>query len=335
MTYSFWPWRLLGLLMPDLFGSPVRGDFWGYGNYWEDAIYIGVLPLLLALAGMVASLRSARKRESPAILLLTVSLIALLLALGKNTPIFPFLFRYIPTFDLFQAPARWNLLLVFSLALMAGFGLDLWRTPTGRGLYWTRLGTAGAAFIGLAGYLGAQLLGGVEPTFVRGFAIAGIWLAVSGLFSLFLPKDFSPAVQLTLAAFVLVDLVIAGSGLNPSQPSSVYQGGSALQQLEREGGTRLFMPADVEYTVTFERSHRFDTFNPGIAWSEVRDAGIPNTPMLDEIPSANNFDPLTTRRFRMLLDALPALQQESQDAILSLMNVGWVAQDSGARAHSA
>jgi hypothetical protein len=47
MTYSFWPWRFLSLLAPDLFGNPAIGDYWGYGNYWEDAVYIGLAPFLL------------------------------------------------------------------------------------------------------------------------------------------------------------------------------------------------------------------------------------------------------------------------------------------------
>jgi len=58
MTYSFWPWRALSLLASDLFGSPVHGDYWGYGNFWEDAVYIGLLPLLLAL-GIAFSLKIA------------------------------------------------------------------------------------------------------------------------------------------------------------------------------------------------------------------------------------------------------------------------------------
>jgi len=329
MTYSFWPWRLLGLVFPDLFGTPVRGDFWGYGNYWEDAIYIGILPFILAVIGAWKALRSRERKESPVVLLLVVSILAFMLALGNNTPLFPFLFRFVPTFDLFQAPARWNLLLVFCLALLAGFGLDQWRTPSGRGLYWTRLGTAGVAIIGLAGYLGAVLLGGVEPTFVRAFALAGVWLALSGLLTLFLPKSLSPPAQLILGAFLLFDLVTAGSGLNPSQPSSVYQGGSALQQIQRDTGTRIFMPADVEYAVTFERTHRFDTFSPDIEWVAVRDVGIPNTAMLDSIPSVNNFDPLTTKRYQLLIKALPVLPQTNREAILALMNVASVAEDTG------
>ncbi|MEK6222262.1 MAG: YfhO family protein, partial [Chloroflexota bacterium] len=47
-TYSFWPWRIITTFFPDLFGSPATGDFWGYATYWEDALYIGVLGILLA-----------------------------------------------------------------------------------------------------------------------------------------------------------------------------------------------------------------------------------------------------------------------------------------------
>src|SRR5512135_3460447 len=102
MTYSFWPWRLLTLLAPDLFGNPARGSFWGYGNYWEDAVYVGLLPLLLALGAAlkwIAGRRSASgslpAAESPpstarrAVPFLVALLsLALLFALGQNTPVF-------------------------------------------------------------------------------------------------------------------------------------------------------------------------------------------------------------------------------------------------------
>ncbi|MGH2522533.1 MAG: hypothetical protein ACRDH2_08515, partial [Anaerolineales bacterium] len=149
-TYSFSPWRLLTLLTPDLLGNPARSQFYGYGNYWEDAIYVGVLPLLLALAVILRSLASMLRRlvriqplsskdssaQSPAPLyphapalphfLAIILLVSLLFALGRNTPIFPFLYRHVPTFDLFQAPTRMMILFVFALALLAGLGADRW-----------------------------------------------------------------------------------------------------------------------------------------------------------------------------------------------------------------
>ena len=57
MTYSFWPWRFLTLVVPDLFGNPATGNYWGYGNYWEDAVYLGLLPIIMAIGLIVRSLK--------------------------------------------------------------------------------------------------------------------------------------------------------------------------------------------------------------------------------------------------------------------------------------
>jgi hypothetical protein len=81
MNYSFWPWRWLTLIAPTLFGSPVSGDYWGYGNYWEDAIYIGLSPLVLAL--WFSSAQSSLPRL---IISWIVILVCSLLGLGRNTP---------------------------------------------------------------------------------------------------------------------------------------------------------------------------------------------------------------------------------------------------------
>ena len=108
MTYSFWPWRLLTLPAPDLFGSPVQGNYWGYGNFWEDALYIGVLPFLLAIAAVSQALRRKNKlgdRRSLVFLLLGLCVVTVVLALGKNTPVFPWLYRHVITFNMFQAPS--------------------------------------------------------------------------------------------------------------------------------------------------------------------------------------------------------------------------------------
>ena len=53
MNYSFWPWRFLSFLTPDLFGNPAVGDYWGFANYWEDAIYVGLIPFVLAISALV------------------------------------------------------------------------------------------------------------------------------------------------------------------------------------------------------------------------------------------------------------------------------------------
>lgn len=328
LTYSFWPWRLAGLLAPDLFGSPAAGTYWGYGNYWEDAIYIGVLPLLLAVGTIGAQIRRRQPQNSLPAFLLAAAIISFVFALGKNTFVFRLLYSYIPTFDLFQAPTRWNLVLIFCLAMLAGYGFDRWQTPAGRALYWTRLGTAGAGIIGAASYLGASMLGDIEPTFVPAFTRAGILLFISGLLTLFLRKDRSWPVVFSVAAFVIADLVSAGSGLNPSIDLSVFQGQSQLMDFH-DGSHRVFMPLEIEEQIKFKKTHRFDTFYPGIDWRLVRDWGLPNTAMLDGIPSANNFDPFTPERYEHWMQWLGSLPEERREQLLSWTDVRWVADSVG------
>ncbi len=326
MTYSFWPWRALGLLLPDLFGNPSMGNYWGYANFWEDAIYIGIITLIFAILGIVYSLRGKGSRPTLGRFLTFLSVMTVILALGVNTPVFPFLFDHVPTFDLFHAPARWNLLLVFSLALLAAIGADQWRTPSGRALYWIRLGTAGAAVVGLAGYFGARWLGDVEPTFVRALAIAGVGLAIAGALTLFVDKSRTRLPMLLVGGFLLIDLLIAGSGLNPSISQEVYDGEAAI--VATFGRThRLYMTADLEYALKFSQTHRFDTFDPGIDWRVVRDIGLPNTTMLDSVPSANNFDPFVPERYTTWMDVLDTLPSADQQRLFQLMDVAWLASE--------
>ena len=54
VNYSFLPWRFLTLLMANLFGTPADGTYMLKADaYWEDAIYIGLLPVCLAVAALI------------------------------------------------------------------------------------------------------------------------------------------------------------------------------------------------------------------------------------------------------------------------------------------
>lgn len=327
MTYSFWPWRLLELLVPGVFGRPQSGLFWGYANYWEDAIYIGLLPLLLAFAAAVAALRRRSPRPRLTLFLCAVGAASLLLALGDNTPLFPWLFDNVPTFDLFQAPTRWNLLLVFSLALLAGFGSDLWRPAEGRTLYWLRLGTAGAAAVTGAAWAGARLLQ-VRPSVVQAFATAGVLLFLAAALALL--KRNGPRIgwQLAVAAVVAADLLFAAAGLNPTTEASLYRGTSRLPS-QVAPDHRVYLAQETERYLTFHESFRFDTFRARQDWGWVRDVGLPNSTMLDGIASADNFDPLLPGRFGAWLEALEALPPGQRERWLRLMDVGAYAGDLG------
>lgn len=328
LTYSFWPWRGLGLLLPGLFGNPAFGDYWGYANYWEDALYVGVLPLLMAAAAAGWAGRLGRGPSRLRFFLLGAAAIALLLALGQNTPVFGFLFRSSPIFGWFNAPTRWNLVTTFALAGLAAIGADLWRRPTGRGLYWTRLGTAGAIAMMGVGLAVLLLPSGLRQSYGRAFVTTSLWLVSAGVLTLAWPRLATGRWIALVAAVVTLDLAVANFGLNPAAEAGLYAGQTRLAEtLGREH--RVFLFPEAEEVLKFDRTHRFDSFQADEDPWRIRESGLPNTPLLDRLPSVNNFDPLVPERFASWIGGLEARGAARSQALLASMDVAWYAEDVG------
>jgi len=340
LNYSFWPWRFLGLLAPGLFGSPVAGDYWGYGNFWEDAVYLGLLPFFLAVGALIKGIVSRKKDTDGRLLnyvhsrprsfvtfLLVIISVAFLLALGKNSPITPWLYEHVPTFDMFQAPTRITIWAVYALALLAGIGIDNWRRPDGRGLYWTRLGAAGALAISIGAGLTYYAMGDVSPTFIRAPALAGFWALGAGVLALNAPEKssrtgpsnwWSWAVVLWIAA----DLLVAGWGLNPGIDTVFYSEPAAIDQVQNYiGEGRVYLSTDNEDALKYNRFLRFDSFYPTDDWDALRASLLPNINMLDSIAHASNFDPLVPGRYHQWIESLDNVGSVKRGNLLDLMGV--------------
>lgn len=345
LTYSFWPWRLLSFLAPTIFGSPVSGDYWGYGNYWEDAVYIGLVPLLLALAVVIGVIRRRNRAAAGGdssraliIFLAVVILIAFLFALGSNTPVYPWLYRNFPTFDMFQAPTRWTLAAEFALALLAGYGAQMWARPNGRGLYWTRLGAMGAVAVLIGAGVGWLILGSVSPTFVRAAAMFGLWSFGAALLSLKAPERRMTGEQASgqqvvrwsrwntaAAGWIALDLLIAGWGLNPAGPLDLYAASPSAAEVSRIAkGGRLYIPPAEEREIKYKRFLVFDTFDPGEDWINLRRVNLANANMLDRLPTANQYDPLTPAAYAAWMEMLESASVQQEAGLLRLMDVGVV-----------
>jgi hypothetical protein len=320
LTYSLWPWRLLTLFAPNLFGNPALGNFSGYGNFWEDALFIGVGPLCLALL----ALRRAQPRAQ-AWFWGAVVVASLWLALGVHTPLFPWLFAHVPSFDMFQAPTRFSVWAVFALSVLAGLGVQAWRPPQGRSLYWSRLAVAGALAVILGGLAAEALQRAGQFSFPASYSHAMVWLGVSLLLLSVLQLRAAqlpePRRNWLLALIVAGELLAAGWGLNPAAPLAVYRAmplpaavGAQLQP------GRLYLPAEDERRLKFEQLFRFDTFSSA-APEAVRASLLPNTGLLVPIASANNFDPLLPAGYVEWIAALEAAAPSTQAGMLALMNV--------------
>jgi len=362
MTYSFWPWRFLGFIAPDLFGTPVIGDYWGYANYWEDAVYIGLLPFLLAcgviLRGIFRkksnsndydpqtknyendlALTSQKSYSSFHFFLVFITLISFLLALGKNTSIFPWLYTNIPTFDMFNSPTRFSIWAVFALSLIAGIGSEYWKRPVKRGLYWTRLATAGAFAISLGAGLGWLLLRDVatdfHPSFVRALALTGFWGLGSGILSLFAPKNEpkdqtrSPLWIWAVTLWVSADLIFAGWGLNPGISLDFFtqEPPNYSQIQELVGNGRLFLLTEDESTIKYDQYFIFESFDPGENWYDIRAAFLPNSNMLVNVPMVNNYDPLVPGSYSRWMEEVSKLDVYQRPDLLGLMGVTIIEKD--------
>ncbi len=335
MTYSLWPWRLTGFLTPNLFGNPGIDGYWGYANYWEDAVYIGILPLLMALVTLKKVFRAWRKGEVSTFERLIVFLwgivaMGILLALGKNTPLYSWLYRYAPTFDMFQAPSRWLIWSIFGLAVLSGLGIETWRKPEGWVVYGLRLSVAGSLAVMLSAWWASHLLLDLKPSFANATFQFG-WITLGAVVVLLLtPAESSPA-RLRLSwgwlflMWVVVDILMSSRGLIPVASMEIYRpldSPHELQSAIQQG--RLYLPPPSEYELKFKRFFRFDRYesegNSGALWISL----LPNLNLLASVSSLNNFDPLQPGCYHTLITFIESQPESLKAAWLEDLNVAVV-----------
>lgn len=150
------PFHLVSLVAPRLFhGSPLwRPLVWDpfHTSPEEYLAYVGIAPLFLALM----TVRREWRSEAAVRCLAVLAIASLILSLGPYVPGFAWLI-HLPGFSFFRAPARWGLPMSLSLAILAGVGVDRWRTWF-RPLPGLLLCTAGA-LLGIGIVLGLIELG--------------------------------------------------------------------------------------------------------------------------------------------------------------------------------
>lgn len=337
MTYSFWPWRLLTLFAPDFFGNPGGGNYWGYASFWEDAAYIGLIPILLAISTFSVLFRKKRGDQQqdnfrPLIVFLWSSgVMGILLAFGKNTPVFPFLYTYVPSFNMFQAPSRFMIWFVLAFCILAGIGIERWHTPTGRGLYWFHLATAGTAAVTIGAILAGLLIkGDIRFSFIQAAALAGIWGLGGGVLTLLKTpmekRGKRPIWEAAVVLWIGLDLISAGWNLNPSLPASFYQNSAAGNNSisQQVAGQRVYLTPNDEYLLKFNRFFRFNEYRLIEDASHLSYVMLPNLNMVEGISSANNFDPLVPARYAKWMDNLAVLSGNQVLPWLSLMDVSTV-----------
>jgi uncharacterized membrane protein YfhO len=119
--FPFWLGDTVSLLAPRLLGSYYNGT-WPAGNralFWEDWLYLGLLPLLGAILALRGEIPSWAK------FWFWTSLSCGLLTAGASLPLYGIAWTLIPGMHLFRFPQRFFVIAALGIALLAGRGLSL------------------------------------------------------------------------------------------------------------------------------------------------------------------------------------------------------------------
>src|SRR5262249_16251397 len=126
------------LVAPDVFGaSGQMADYWGPPSMtWTGTdlfiaqnvgqLYIGAVPLLLILAGMVTGVLWAREIRFFSL----AAVVLLIYAFGWFTPLFKLMHVFLPGVSLYRRPADAAFPIGMMLAILAGYSLHRLLTDT-------------------------------------------------------------------------------------------------------------------------------------------------------------------------------------------------------------
>ncbi|MEJ2356046.1 MAG: hypothetical protein P8Y62_09155, partial [candidate division WOR-3 bacterium] len=109
--------EILNLIFPHFSG--ILENYWGENPFKLDSRYLGILPLILL--GFSFFYRENKKLVKFFAFFTAVSLI---LALGKNTPLFRIYYYLIPMAKKFRAPTMFFFLTTFGICVLSGFGTE-------------------------------------------------------------------------------------------------------------------------------------------------------------------------------------------------------------------
>lgn len=351
MNFSYSPIRSFNFILPNFFGTPADGSYITEGAFFEDAVYIGLIPLISALVAIVTwGWGKLRRSERPAYFStvpfwFVVVVLGYVLAIGKNSPVFPFLYENIPTFSMFQAPARWHIWTVFGLSVLAGIGVGKWT----RG-YWVLFATR----LAVAASIGAALLALVAPqllppdvtkeegvlVIIRAVVALGVLGALAGILTLTQPESSTNRWYgwWSLAVLVVVgaDLVYASWGLNPTVSASFYDRQEVDVASNRaywdEDARQVLLfgdPKDKDQPSEVKPFLEFKDYRVlGLRQDAFRNSNFPNLNLLDRSPLLNNFDPLLVGSFKRYLDLIDN-NLTARDHLLTMAGVSAVYQDVG------
>jgi hypothetical protein len=344
-SFSLKPRLLLLSLLPTFGGEEVFSEY---------IAYLGIVPLALALFGV---LFQRRNPAWPFLIFLTV--LGLFLGLGAYNPFYFVLYKLVPGFDLFRAPARWLYLYTFGGAMLAGLGADFLSYPLSPSQIGRRLSVFIRRRLLIAIGVLIALLVFISPFLdfpTRFTFLAWLPLALLALVLLWVKLSAHatrPVSRLVVSLVVFGELFAASRGLaynHPTAPEAYSSLRTAPAHLLASGQPTdrflsisglTFDPGDLgEIQQIFEDQLSPQAIYDYVVATKLKEILAPNLPLVYQIPSVDGYDggvlplkryvelqrlflpePSPDGRLRERLKEIPSSR------ILSLLNVKYVITD--------
>lgn len=290
-AYSFPPSQVLSLIFPYLFGGasqlPFKTPYWGDWGIFVTCGYVGLLNLLLTLIAVFG------KKNLVAWFWIGVAAASLFLSFGSYLPFgINRLLYQIPVYNLFRGSFRHMLEFTFSLAVLAGIGMNQLRQYDSAKKHRLLKASASALAFGILVALIVHKIAGSRST--QGFnnsltnpeILVPLFFAAASIAVL----CFYAKAQSTLSG-TLVILVLMGD-------LAAYGHALEWKSYRFDVAERLKDPAPVQFIKS--REANLDSFRllsyAGWPWENYELLNYPNNSIARGIQSVNGYDMLRLAR---------------------------------------
>jgi hypothetical protein len=299
LRWSMPGWGWVNFLVPMAFGGTWNaGVFFQYGQAWTSSYYLGIGALWLALLALW------KIRERHVRLLGALALVAIIFALGENTPILPAIRKVIPQLSFITYPVKYVLLVVFITPLLAAIALARLENLRKQTVW---LGTILFAFIAAILFWAWRFpfpTDDVHTTLLNGLSRAG-FLVLTGAWLLVLTRNVESKLRrmapLLLIFVAWLDVFTHEPRQNPTVPPNVFESNLVRAKLAMKpqpelGGSRAMLSPTAALELT-----RFAASDPKNNFLAKRVGYCANANLLDGVPKVDGFFSLTPREFDGLL----------------------------------
>jgi hypothetical protein len=302
---SLHPASLLTFLVGDLYGAlDPKVDYWGpFSESWDPSeltlaqnmsqLYVGALPFLLILThGLTRGHAAAREIRFFAV----ATLLMVLYAVGRHTPLFHLLYDYLPGVQLFRRPADATFLIGGTMAILGGYLVHVLATsaPSSAGLPKRLL----ALGLPAGGLLAAVTVAVYQRHFMDAWQpimFAAVWLACSSLLIANLRRlsSLAPRLAIVLPAVLLAADLASNNG--PNESTALPPSGYAM--LDPDGGNETIkvLKSLLQERPGSARRDRVELAGLGFEW--------PNAAMVHGIDHVLGYNPL---RLEVITEAVGA-----------------------------